>query len=162
VSDVIDHFESIVRRAYRFTEAPSDTAGEIHPFDYRDIHPNIPSQVRNLFDDGHFSQATFETFKFLDRVVQKCAAIDESGFKLMMKAFSETSPSLQLTSLSTQSERDEQKGFQFLFAGSMLAIRNPRGHEVSLSESPDQCLNHLSLASLLLRRLEESSFPIAV
>ena len=69
MSDVIDHFESIVRRAYRFTEAPSDPTGEIHPFDYRDIH-SIPSQVRNLFDDGHFSQATFETFKF-DRVVQK-------------------------------------------------------------------------------------------
>ena len=162
MSDVIDHFESIVRRAHRFTDAPSDPAGGVHPFDYRDIHPSIPSRVRSLFDGGHFSQATFETFKFLDRVVQKYAAIDESGFKLMMKAFSESSPSLQLTSLSTQSERDEQKGFQFLFAGSMLAIRNPRGHEVSLSESPDQCLYHLSLASLLLRRLEESGFPVAV
>ncbi len=47
-----------------------------------------------------------------------------------------------------------------MFAGSMLAIRNPRGHEVSLSESPDQCLDHLSFASFLLRRLEESGFRV--
>ena len=162
MADMIDHFEAVVRRAHRFTEARSDPARVVHPFDDRDIHPGIPGRVRSLFDDGHFSQATFEAFKFLDRVVQKQAAIDQSGFKLMMKAFSESSPSLQLTPLSTQSERDEQKGFQFLFAGSMLAIRNPRGHEVSLSELPDQCLSHLSLASLLLRRLEESAFMVAV
>ena len=163
MADMIDHFEAVVRRAHRFTEARSDPARVVHPFDDRDIHPGIPGRVRSLFDDGHFSQATFETFKFLDRVVQKQAAIDQSGFKLMMKAFSESSPSLQLTPLSTQSERDEQKGFQFLFAGSMLAIRNPRGHEVSLSELPDP-MPFPTFHSLRFccGALEESAFMVAV
>lgn len=79
----------------------------------------------------------------------------------MMKVFSETSPIVRLTPMANQSERDEQTGYRFMFAGSMLAIRNPRGHEVLLSESPDQCLDHLSLASFLLRRLEESGFRVA-
>ena len=133
----------------------------MHPFDERDIHPGLPSVVRDLFDDGHYAQSTFEAFKFIDKEIQRHSQLAESGFKLMMQAFAEVSPAIQLTSLGTASQRDEQKGFQFLFAGSVLAIRNPRCHEVSISDSPDQCLDHLSLVSLLLRRSDESGFRCA-
>jgi len=75
---------------------------------------------------------------------------------LMMQAFAGSPPPIKLNSLATTTENDEQKGVQFLFAGSMLAIRNPRGHEHSLRDDPDLCLDHLSLASMLLRRLEEA------
>jgi uncharacterized protein (TIGR02391 family) len=84
----------------------------------------------------------------------------EAGFKLMMAVLSESSPQLKLTPCGTTSEKDEQKGFQFLFAGSMLAIRNPRGHEHSVIDSPDECLDHLSLASLLLRRLQSAGYTL--
>ena len=151
-------FEAISRRAHRFTNERLESVADAHPFDARDLHPDIPPGVRKLFDDGHYSQATFEAFKFVDKEIQRHSGIDETGFKLMMKAFSELSPVLRLNLLSGQSERDEQKGYQFMFAGSVLAIRNPRGHEVSIPESPDQCLDHLSLVSLLLRRLERAGF----
>ena len=72
----------------------------------------------------------------------------------MMQAFPEASPKIKLTELSTISEIDEQKGYQFIFAGSVMAIRNPRGHEYSVADTPDECLDHLSLASLLKRRLD--------
>jgi uncharacterized protein (TIGR02391 family) len=121
----------------------------------------LPSTVRDLFDNGHYPEATFEAFKFVDKQVQLHSNLSESGFKLMMQAFADSSPAVQLTPLTTVSERDEQKGFQFLFAGSMLAIRNPRGHEVALADGPDRCLDHLSLASLLLRRLDASGFKCA-
>ena len=161
MTDTVAQFEAVVRRAHRFTEECPGPAGGIHPFDERDIHPGIPQEVRELFDNGHYSQATFEAFKFIDKEVQRHSQIGESGYKLMMKAFQESDPSVRLTPLSNQSEHDEQKGLQFIFAGSILAIRNPRGHEVSVSESPDQCLDHLSLATLLLRRLEKSGFTCA-
>ncbi|MCH7700393.1 MAG: TIGR02391 family protein [Planctomycetes bacterium] len=158
MTDAFPLFEAVVRRARRLTEARSEPSGGVHPFDDRDVHPGIPDVVRDLFDNGHYSQATFEAFKFLDKEVERHSGLHESGFKLMMQVFADTSPAIQLTPLSNTSERDEQKGFQFMFAGSMLAIRNPRGHEVSLPDSPDQCLDHLSLVSLLLRRLELSGF----
>ena len=158
MTEVVQRFEAIVRRAHRFTEEQSDPIGGVHPFDERDFHPSIPRSVRELFDNGHYSQATFEAFKFVDKEVQRHSEIDESGFKLMMRAFSDSSPAIRLTSLANQSKRDEQEGYRFIFAGSILAIRNPRGHEVALTESPDQCLDHLSLVSLLLRRLEQSGF----
>lgn len=151
-------FERVVRRAHKFTEARSVPAGGLHPFDQRDIHPKLPPIVRQLFDDGHFAQATFEAYKFLDNEVQRHSGLTESGFKVMMQAFAVESPLIHLTPLVTQSQKDEQKGFQFLFAGSVLAIRNPRGHEHSVVDTPDQCLDHLSLASLLLRRLDDAGW----
>jgi len=116
--------------------------------------------VRQLFDNGHYTQATFEAFKFIDKQVAKLSTSSESGKKLMMTAFSEISPSIRLNACSSTSERDEQEGYKFLFAGSIIAIRNPRGHEYDIHDSPGECLDYLALASLLLRRLQQAGFEI--
>jgi uncharacterized protein (TIGR02391 family) len=158
MSEWLSRFERVVRRANRFTTARSEPAGGLHPFDERNIHPKLARVAGDLFDNGHYAQATFEAYKFLDKEVQRHSNLAESGVKLMMQGFAANSPRIQLTPLSTTSEKDEQKGYQFIFAGAALAIRNPRGHEFSIQDSPDTCLDHLSLASLLLRRLEESGF----
>ena len=156
-----ERFESITRRARIFTEARSDPAGGSHPFDERNIHSKIEYVSKRLFDDGHYAQATFEAYKLLDRQVAHYAKTSESGEKLMMKAFSEDSPLIELTDLSTTSKKDEQRGYKFIFAGSVVAIRNPRGHEFGMKDSPTECLDYLSLASMLLRRLERTRNPQA-
>jgi uncharacterized protein (TIGR02391 family) len=153
-------FERITRRAYRFTQARASVETTQHPFEARDIHPRLPSVVKDLFDDGHFAQATFEAFKFLDKEVQRYSGSSESGMKLMMQAFAATSPLIKLNSLSNTSESDEQKGYQFLFAGGILAIRNPRGHEYAVKDDPDTCLDHLSFVSMLLRRLSDAGYTL--
>lgn len=158
MEELFRRFEWIARRAGQFTEARRESQGGLHPFEERNIHPALPKVVRRLFDDGHYSQSTFEAFKFIDKEVRRDSGSTEAGFKLMMQVLSATSPAIRLTPLANTSDKDEQKGFQFLFAGSVLAIRNPRGHEVAVSDTPDQCLDHLGLASLLLRRLEESGY----
>src|SRR3989344_1540963 len=149
--DALSKFQAIVRRSHEFTEARSQPSGALHPFDERNIHPDVEKVSRKLFDDGHYSQSTFEAYKYLDKKVQELSKCKESGYKLMMQAFSETSPLIKLTPLASISEKDEQQGYKFIFSGAVLAIRNPRGHEYGLKETPDKCLDHLSLASLLLR-----------
>lgn len=149
-------FELVVRRARSVTEARSEPVGGSHPFDDRNIHTRIQSTSKKLFDDGHYALATFEAYKLLDKEVAAIAKLSESGVKLMMKAFSEQSPLIRLTNMASTSEKDEQEGYKFIFSGSVMAIRNPRGHEYGVRESPTECLDHLSLASLLLRRLESA------
>jgi uncharacterized protein (TIGR02391 family) len=119
---------------------------------------DIATVSLKLFDDGHYSQATFEAFKLLDKKVQDVSGIHESGHKLMMEAFNEARPKIKLNDLSTISDKDEQMGFRFVFAGSMSAIRNPRGHEIR-ADPIDLCLDHLSFASVLLRTFESRKLP---
>jgi len=160
MADMLQAFERITRSISRLGYAEEPRTSTEHPFEARNIHPGLPAIVLKLFDDGRYPQSTFEAFKFVDREVARLATHSETGFKLMMAVFSEASPLLKLNHCETASQRDEQKGFQFLFAGSMLAIRNPRGHEYDMPDSPDECLDHLALASLLLRRLQAAGYKI--
>ena len=158
MSKLLDAFERLARTASRFTEARPPSDVDQHPFELRNIHSKLPAETRRLFDNGHYAQATFEAFKFLDNEVQRHSASAKSGKALMMEALNESSPRVQLTRLSNTSERDEQEGYKFLFAGGMIAIRNPRGHTVGIPDDVDTCLDHLCFVSMLLRRLAAAGF----
>jgi uncharacterized protein (TIGR02391 family) len=161
VSGSLDRFERVVRSiGAEVAESPpaqAETAEreEPHPFETRNIHPDLPTKVRKLFDDGYWEQSVFEAFKFIEKEVKRISGIrGKTGYQLMMDAFNENSPNVQLNKLATESEIDEQKGFKFIFAGAATGIRNPRGHEVDIGDTPDEALDYLALASLLLRRLD--------
>jgi uncharacterized protein (TIGR02391 family) len=158
MADKFDRFEAITRASHPIGEVSDIVETTLHPFDQRNIYPEFPKKVKKLFDDGHYAEATFEAFKYLDKTVQKHAGLHESGFKLMMAAFDKNKPLLKLTPLSTTSEIDEQEGFRFVFAGAILGIRNPRGHEYSVADDPDLCLDHLAFVSMLMRRLDQAGF----
>lgn len=149
-------FEQIVRKAHAFTESPGNQGSALHPFDERNVHSDLPTEVRRLFDNGHYSQATFEAFKFVDEEVQRISGDSDFGKSLMMRVFGGSPPKLPLNPGMTTTEQGEQEGFKFLFAGSMAGIRNPRGHKTGIVDDPDTCLDHLCFASLLLRKLEDA------
>lgn len=135
--------------------ATAEEPEEPHPFETRNIHPDLPSRVRKLFDDGHWEQSVFEAFKFIEKEVKRLSGLSgKTGYALMMDAFSEDRAKIKLNELITDSDVDEQKGFKFIFAGAATGIRNPRGHEVDIGDTPDEALDYLGLGSLLLRRLD--------
>ena len=154
----LEQFERFVRQAYLISDAGEASKSPLHPFDTRNLHTGFPAKVRELFDNGHYSESTFEAFKYIDKEVGRFGKVRESGFKLMMTAFDENNPTVKLTPLIDISHVDEQKGFRFMFAGATLAIRNPRGHEHSFRDDVDTCLDHLAFATLLLRRLEQAGY----
>ncbi|MCX6571019.1 MAG: TIGR02391 family protein [Candidatus Aminicenantes bacterium] len=160
MSEFLRKFELIARKAFKFSQLETRELGPVHPFDIRNIHQSLPHDVRTLFDNGHYSQATFEAFKFVDKTVQHLSEINKSGFDLMMRAFSETSPQILLNANVSVSEKDEQQGYKFIFSGCALGVRNPRGHECDLKDPPELCLDHLCLASMLLRKLESAGYDI--
>ncbi len=154
MADLLRRFESIVRNSQNVGVETELESRDVHPFDERNIHPSLTNVAKKLFDNGHYSQATFEAFKFLDNMVKTISGINETGFKLMMAAFNEGGPKIRLNNLVSESDKDEQLGFRHIFAGSMSAIRNPRAHEIK-ADPIDLCLDHLSFASVLLRTLEK-------
>lgn len=159
--DIFSVFESFVRGAYQLSEESPSSEKHLHPFEKTNIHDALPLKVRSLFDDGHYSQATFEAFKFVDKEVSRLSKLRSSGEKLMMKAFNEDKPILRLNKGTGTSDLDEQRGYRFLFAGGCIGIRNPLGHEYDLKDDPGTCLDHLLFASMLLRKLEEAGFRLS-
>jgi uncharacterized protein (TIGR02391 family) len=161
VSGSLDRFERIARSIDNELDeipgaAPTSTEyEEPHPFEARNLHRDLPSKVRKLFDDGHFEQSVFEAFKFIEKEIKRISALrGKTGYSLMMEAFNENNAKVKLNALVTDSEIDEQRGYKSIFAGAAAGIRNPRGHEVDIGDTPDEALDYLALASLLLRRLD--------
>lgn len=141
MSEAFSFFERIARATKNVGQPAVAESHGVHPFDERNIHPDIAGVSVKLFDDGHYAQATFEAFKYIDNQVKAASGLEDTGFSLM------------ITDLATMSDKDEQKGFRYVFAGTMSGIRNPRGHDHRV-DSIDLCLDHLSVASILLRTLE--------
>jgi len=81
------------------------------------------------------------------------------GDNLMNQAFSFDAtrmPVLRFNAMSNDAERDEQKGFMFLFKG-MVLHRNFKAHSNQLFNDPLLAHEYLSFASLLMRMLELAS-----
>ena len=164
MADEWQQFERIVRRAKQFTEPSPKSVGDMHSFDQHNIHQGIVKHSKKLFDDKHYVQATLEAYKFIEEIVQKHARSLQFGANLMKSAFDSngTDPPIKLTPMLDPTQQSIQKGYKFLFSGAIAALRNPLAHSTaaSVSETREQCLDHLVLASMLLRRLEESGFNV--
>lgn len=158
MSDWFAEFERIVRMSPAPTVTEVGPSEQQHPFETRNIHPDLPSRVRSLFDDGYLHESVFAAFKYLETEVKRVSGVrGKTGVQLMGAAFGGESPVVALNPGLTESDLDERRGYRDLFAGAVAGIRNPRGHEVFMPDTPDQALDYLALASLLLRKLDSIS-----
>ncbi len=72
----------------------------------------------------------------------------------MLSAFSVNQPTIRLDDLSTESGRNIQEGYMHIYAGAIQAIRNPKAHEI-ISITPERAIHFVTLASLLMYKLDE-------
>jgi uncharacterized protein (TIGR02391 family) len=119
------------------------------------LHPKIIEVSKSLFETQHYAQAILEAFKAVNNFVKKKTGLSLDGKALMSKVFNENEPIIKLNELLTQSDRDEQEGFKFLFMGAMVGIRNPKAHDNVIQTDPYRTLEYLGFASLLMKRIEE-------
>ena len=112
---------------------------------------------RDLFASGHYSLSVQEAYKAVEKYVQfKSGKENLSGSSLMSTIFSAANPVLSWTDRKTPSEQDEQKGYMYLYMGSMIGIRNPVVHEFGWVESGGQALELILFAQHLLRKAKEA------
>jgi uncharacterized protein (TIGR02391 family) len=120
------------------------------------LHPEVLAVSEQLFRDGHRAAAVFEAAKAVNNRVKKLSGLSGDGMGLMGNAFKDDQPALILADLTTQTGKDIQAGYRFLFMGSQQAIRNPSAHEQFGEMEDDEAFELLGLASLLMRKLDEA------
>lgn len=149
----LDHIEAQVEVVSSRPKAPAPIPA---PATVEGLHPLISEASAAKFRDGHYQSAVFDAFKAVEARVQTMTGSDESGKSLMSKVFGETAPLLDPSreGLSERNARDEREGFKFLFMGSTVGIRNPRGHGAEMQESQQEAFEYLCVASMLMRRLD--------
>lgn len=144
-----------------FEERTADTTSSaelnaVRAFGSLDLHPEIKRAVAQLFADGHYSNAIEDACKVLDGLVKiRSGKYDLSGTDLMTTVFSAKNPILRFNDLVSESDRSEQQGLMHLYAGAMLAFRNPRAHEL-VKDDAEYALETISFISMLAKTLDRA------
>ena len=125
-------------------------------FNSMKLHTKIVEVSKSLFIDQHYPDAILSAFKEVILSVRNTSGLKHlDGKPLMEQAFALNNPKIKLNNLVTQSDKDEQNGFSLIYSGVALGIRNPKAHENVKQDDPHKTLGYLSIASLLLTRLDE-------
>lgn len=122
-------------------------------FDEMQFHTKVIESSRQLFKDGHYRDAIYRAFVEVNNFVKHRAKSQLDGKKLMSTVFSPVNPVIKLNSLKTQTDKDEQEGFMYLFMGAMQGIRNPKAHENIIQNNPYIALELIGFASLLIETI---------
>jgi len=150
------HIKSLDWRDIAITKKQAEQPKKTSPLPSdMQLHPKIIEASKSLFETGHYAPAIFEAFKAVNNFVKEKSGLSLDGKALMSKVFREDAPIIKLNELLTQSDRDEQEGFKFLFMGAMVGIRNPKAHDNVIQTDPYRTLEYLGFASLLMKRIEE-------
>jgi uncharacterized protein (TIGR02391 family) len=122
------------------------------------FHVEVERVSGDLFRDGHYKQAALEAYIRVIDEVKRRSGLNLDGDDLVNQAFgcNNRIPPLKFNALSTDAEKDEQKGFLFLFKG-IVGLRNSKAHSNRLFNDPARAHEYLALASLLMRVLELAS-----
>jgi len=160
IEEKVQLLQAIIEEYNRFQAEPSIDISRSSPLQEYDWHKEIKAVSVRLFEDKHYPQAVEEAFK---RVIQEVKRIYKDktgqvldGHPLMNKAFgcANQTPVIAFNQLQSQEDRDEQEGMMCLFKG-IVGIRNKKAHGNVILNDPVRATEYLSLASLLMRLLDQ-------
>jgi len=141
-------------------ERTSDTVGTLTPLgqDARiaALHADVREVADRYLESGHSEVAIFEAFKAINNRVKAMTGLARDGSSLMGEAFRDSDPAILLADLATETGRDIQAGYRFLFMGAVTGIRNPDAHEQFKALDAEEALETLAFASILMRRLDDA------
>lgn len=116
------------------------------------IHQSIRSEVWIELSRGQYGDAVFKAMRAVEERVRSAGgyASSDLGVDLVRKAFKpDNGPLADASALFS-----EREGIQQLFAGSILAYKNPPSHRSSTIGAADEAFEIVILASHLLRIIE--------
>jgi uncharacterized protein (TIGR02391 family) len=122
------------------------------------LHPIIVEHSYPHFRNGHFREAVLNAIvAVFDLIREKTGLRNLDGAALATNVFSANQPKLVLGDLSTPSGNNDQLGFMHMLQGAFIGIRNPTAHTMSHDLDEIKARQYLVFASLLARRMEEST-----
>jgi len=128
---------------------------------WESIHPKIEIVAHGRYSSNQYADAVEAAFKeVIKRVKDHVRAKTNTrldGDRAVNRAFGfeNQEPLLKFNSLNGDEEKDEQRGILNLFKG-IVGIRNRKAHENVVLNDPRKAFEYITLASLLMRLLDQS------
>lgn len=121
------------------------------------LHPAIISNSYSHFRSTHYRDSVLNAFIAVFDLIRSRTGLDMDGSALVDAALSLSEPHLIISELESESGRNEQKGYIQILKGAFQAVRNPKAHSLNWETSQLAAGQLLVFASLMCRRIEEST-----
>lgn len=128
------------------------------------LHPRVKEVAFQQFENNDFKGAIQNALvEVIDQVKIKTGRLKDSngkdldGDRLMNRVFgcdSQQVPKIKFNSLKTNLDKAEQRGLMNLYKG-IVGVRDKKAHLNFIQSDPLKTIEYLSLASLLMRLLDE-------
>lgn len=94
-----------------------------------EIRPELWDAIAQQYQAQNYSNAVLSAFHYLRDTLRDAANADGDGTALVGQALGGNPPRLRINKFETESQRDEQRGFEQILRGMYQGIRNPRTHD---------------------------------
>ena len=94
-----------------------------------EIKPDLWEAICQQYETENYAEAILSALHCLRDLIRDSANIDADGASLIGQAFGGNAPRLRINKFETESQKDEQKGFESILRGLYQGIRNPRTHD---------------------------------
>lgn len=121
------------------------------------LHPQIRQAAIKHYQSGDYRNASLDSVVALFDMLRQKTGLDMDGEPLCNQAFSPNGPIVIFSEMETESGRNDQRGFMDMFKGFYRGVRNPKAHTLVHDLDAVKCGQHLIVASMLARRLDEST-----
>src|ERR1035437_8162083 len=122
------------------------------------IDERLWAAIENPYQSGNYSGAVVDSVQFISELIRDRTGLDGDGHELVGKAFGGPNPLLKVNKLQTESERNVQKGIQFLLMGLYQGIRNPRSHG-KYADSVEDADSLIVFINFLLKIIDRARSP---
>ncbi|MCM1439946.1 MAG: TIGR02391 family protein [Roseburia sp.] len=127
------------------------------------MHHKIEKASKQLYLDGHYSNAAEDAFIEINARVKKLYARLEpnkpipDGRDLMNKVFADGEKAMiEVCDRTNETGKNIHDGTRFLLAGAMAALRNPKAHSNDVVICQNECIRRLMFASMLMFKIDEA------
>lgn len=120
------------------------------------LHPLIIEHSWPQFQNGQLRDAVLNAFIAIGDLLRSKTGLEQDGKPLSEQALSIRNPYLILSTLETESGRNDQLGFMQIISGAFQGVRNPKAHSLQHDLTPIKAAQYLVFASLLARRISEA------
>jgi len=122
---------------------------------HQEISDELWETVNKNYDSGNYSGAIIDSIFLISKIIREKSDTDLDGIALVGKVFGGNEPLLKINKHRTESEKNEQKGFENILRGIYQGIRNPRAHE-RIEDSKTTCDSILLFLNYLLSIINRS------
>lgn len=120
------------------------------------LHPLIIEHSWPQFQNGQLRDAVLNAFIAIGDLIRSTTGLEQDGKPLAEQALSIRNPYLILSTLESESGRNDQVGFMQIISGAFQGVRNPKAHSLQHDLTPVKAAQYLVFASLLARRISEA------